>query len=269
MASIPAGSVDLVLADLPYGVTDCKWDHRISMAPLWRQYLRVLKDDGVIALFAQQPFATDLVNACRGLYRYEWIWDKGVCTGFANARRMPLRRHENVLVFYRRLPLYLPQGLKPLARKRVCRPKVSECYQRVGRTDYVQEWTGYPQSILQFRRERVSAPCQKPLALLQYLIRTYTKEGQTVLDNAMGTGSTGVAAVHEGRKFIGFEIDAERFAVAQQRIHAATQQTTMPAQEPARRRCGQHSSHGRAKVRRTTRAAEGVCIERPVRRERT
>jgi site-specific DNA-methyltransferase (adenine-specific) len=181
---------------------------------------RVTKDRGVIALFAQQPFATELVAWSLRDLRYEWIWDKGGCTGFANARRAPLRRHENVLIFYRRQPQYDPQGLRPCS-PRVRRRKITEVYSEIGRDGYVQRFTGYPQSIISFKREPGAAACQKPVALLEYLIRTYTAEGGLVLDCCMGTGSTGVAAVNTGRSFIGFELDAARFQTAAARIAAA------------------------------------------------
>jgi site-specific DNA-methyltransferase (adenine-specific) len=220
MATVATGTVDLVLCDPPYGITACRWDRKIPRAPFWRQMWRVTKDRGVIALFAQQPFATELVAWSLRDLRYEWIWDKGGCTGFANARRAPLRRHENVLIFYRRQPQYDPQGLRPCS-PRVRRRKITEVYSEIGRDGYVQRFTGYPQSIISFKREPGAAACQKPVALLEYLIRTYTAEGGLVLDCCMGTGSTGVAAVNTGRSFIGFELDAERFQTAAARIAAA------------------------------------------------
>jgi len=217
MERIEAASVDLVLADLPYGATACAWDKRIPMEPLWAQYERVLKERGVILLFAQQPFTTDLIATGRKLFRYEWIWDKGAATGFANARRMPMRRHENILVFYRKLPAYHPQGLRPCVVKQRARRSDTAVYRHMAQP-VAQRVTGYPQSIVAMRREAGAAPCQKPVALLEYLIRTYTAEGELVLDNAMGTGSTGVAALQCGRRFVGFELDGDRFDVAARRI---------------------------------------------------
>ncbi len=217
MDTVATGTVDLVLCDPPYGITECRWDRKIPRAPFWRQMWRVTKERGVIALFAQQPFATELVAWSLRELRYEWIWDKGGCTGFANARRAPMRRHENVLIFYRRQPEYRPQGLRPCP-PRIRNRKVTEVYHDVGRDGYIQRWTGYPQSIISFKREPGAAACQKPVALLEYLIRTYTAEDGLVLDACMGTGSTGVAAVRTGRRFIGFELDRARFEVAQSRI---------------------------------------------------
>jgi site-specific DNA-methyltransferase (adenine-specific) len=235
MCEVPDQSVDLVLCDLPYGVTDCRWDHKIAPEPLWEQYLRLVKERGVIALFAQQPFATELASQAARFLRYEWVWDKGQATGFQNAHRMPMRRHENVLVFYRRPPAYHPQGLRPCRRRQSSTPGSSEVYRNIHRDVSLQQFTGYPQSILRFGRDTGSVACQKPIALLEYLIRTYTTEGATVLDNAMGTGSTGVAAVRTGRAFIGFEIDPQRFQIAEGRIREATQ-TALPAAQPLQAR---------------------------------
>ncbi|HWQ55680.1 MAG TPA: site-specific DNA-methyltransferase [Bryobacteraceae bacterium] len=222
MPEIPSGSVDMVLCDLPYGITACSWDSKIDAAPLWGEYSRVVKEHGAIALFAQQPFATELASAApRKLLRYDLVWDKGGVTGFGNARRMPLRRHENVLIFYRKLPVYNPQGLRACHTRCRARTRPSEVYGAGMAGESVQRMTGYPQSIMQFRRERGAAPCQKPVDLLEYLIRTYTNEGETVLDNTMGTGSTGVAAVKSGRNFIGIEMDHGRFELALTRVTRA------------------------------------------------
>ncbi len=212
-------SVHLMLCDPPYGVTDCEWDRKIPQEGMWAEYLRLLKPNGVIAMFAQQPFATELAAPVRKLLRYDWVWDKHAVTGFANAKKMPLRRHENVLIFYHRLPTYHPQGLRP------CRPRThkgqSPVYGAIDRSAAVQRMTGYPQSIIAFKRDRGSVACQKPVEMLEYLIRTYTNAGDLVLDNAMGTGSTGVAAVNAGRRFVGIEIDPERFRIADKRIAEA------------------------------------------------
>lgn len=220
MNAIAGASVDLVLCDLPYGITKCPWDRKIALEPLWRQYERICAPRGVIALFAQQPFATELAAPRLKWLWHDWVWDKGRATGFANAHRMPMRRHENVLIFYRKLPRYNPQGLRPCQPRSMPR-RTSEVYLAVGRDGYEQRMTGYPQSILRFDRERGAVACQKPVELLEYLIRTYTRTGETVLDNAMGTGSAGVAAVRAGRRFIGIEIDGGRFDLASRRIGEA------------------------------------------------
>jgi site-specific DNA-methyltransferase (adenine-specific) len=220
LKTLPAESIDLVLCDPPYGITECRWDRKIPRAPFWKQLWRVTKPRGVVALFAQQPFSTALAAWSAEALRYEWVWDKGACTGFANAHRAPLRRHESILIFYRRQPEYHPQGLRP-CRPRLCRKRSSAVFNAVGRDGYVQRLTGYPQSIVSFKREAGAKPCQKPVALLEYLIRTYTGEGQVVLDCCMGMGSAGVAAVNTRRRFIGFELDADRFAAAETRIREA------------------------------------------------
>lgn len=218
LPTIPAGSIDLILCDLPYGVTKCDWDKRVPLPELWSHYARVLKHDGAIVLTATQPFATVLAAASPIPLRYDIAWDKHFCTGFANAHRMPMRRHETVLVFYRRLPTYNAQGLRPIAaKKHQCRH--SSVYGTVRqRPGFRQRFTGYPNSILSIPRTPGSAPCEKPIALMEYFVRTFTQPGQTVLDNCMGLGSTGVAAIRAGRNFIGMELDADRFATARERI---------------------------------------------------
>jgi site-specific DNA-methyltransferase (adenine-specific) len=223
MTRLADHSADLILCDLPYGVTRCSWDKLIPAGPLFMQYGRILKENGALVLFAQQPFANALAaQHCGQLrFRYEWIWDKGASTGFQNAHRMPMRRHENILVFYRHLPCYNPQGVRKLAGGRIRRgQKTSTVYGAISQS--TQRMTGFPTSILHFRRERAALPCQKPIELLEYLIRTYTNPEQVVLDNAMDTGSTGVAAVRTGRSFIGMELDCERFDLAQRRITEAS-----------------------------------------------
>lgn len=223
MREFADGSIDLILCDLPYGVTECAWDKLIPSAPLWAEYSRLLKSNGAVLLFAQQPFASRIAAAAPHelRLRYEWIWDKEATTGFQNANRMPLRRHENILVFYRHLPHYQPQGLKRCKGVRVrSRRAPSEVYGRI-RREAKQRFTGYPSSIVSVKREAGALPCQKPVALLEYMIRTYTRRGATVLDNCMGTGSTGVAAVQSRRRFIGMELDVDRFGIAARRVTEA------------------------------------------------
>jgi site-specific DNA-methyltransferase (adenine-specific) len=220
MRNLADASVDMVLCDLPYGMTGCEWDKRIPLDRLWEQYRRVIKPAGAIVLTAAQPFAAELAASASDLFRYEWVWDKHFCTGYANAHRTPMRRHENVLVFYQRLPTYNPQGLRPIeGKRRPCRH--SPVYGRIReRRGYRQRFTGYPHSILDIPRGMNLAACEKPASLMGYLIATYTNPGEVVLDNCMGLGSTGVAAVRSGRRFIGMEIDARRFATARERILA-------------------------------------------------
>lgn len=222
---IPDGSVDMVLCDLPYGTTQCAWDSVIPLDLLWPEYLRIAKPDAAIVLCAAQPFASMLVASNPKHFKYEWIWEKGNATGFLNAKKQPLRAHESVQVFYRKQPVYNPQMTTGHERKTTKRKTVnSECYgEAVALTEY-DSTERYPRSVQIFSSDKQTAsyhPTQKPVALMEYLIRTYTNEGDTVLDNTMGSGTTGVAAVNTGRKFIGIERDDKYFAIAQKRIEDA------------------------------------------------
>ncbi len=226
MKQIPDGSVDLVLCDLPYGVTACKWDTVIPFAPLWEQYRRVAKPNAAIVLTASQPFTSALVMSNPLEFKYPWVWNKSKVTGVLNAKKQPLRNHEDVLVFYRRQPIYNPQGLVPFGKRQDIGLKqngeTSENYGALRRTEdgkYYRESTGYPRSVLTIASEGKNVhPTQKPVALMEYLIKTYTNPGETVMDNCMGSGTTGVAAVRNGRFFIGMELDEGYFKIAQDRI---------------------------------------------------
>ena len=218
MKDIPDGTIDMVLCDLPYGTTARnKWDCVIEYELLWEQYERVIKENGAICLFAQTPFDKTLACSNLKLLRYEWIWVKQQGTGHLNAKKMPMKAHENVLVFYKKLPTYNPQ-------MREGKPYVSKSGR--GSTNYgkqkriVTENSGlyYPLDVLSFQSDRGLHPTQKPAALLEYLIKTYTNEGETVLDNCMGSGSTGVACIHTNRNFIGIELDKHYFSVAVNRL---------------------------------------------------
>jgi site-specific DNA-methyltransferase (adenine-specific) len=222
MPALPAASVDLILCDLPYGTTKNKWGSIIPLDRLWAEYWRVAKPNAAIVLTAQCPFDKLLGASCLEFMKYEWIWQKSRATGHLNAKLQPMKAHENVLVFYRRQPTYSPQGL---ARKTV--PTVRKGRGGNGTNygksdkDALQEFTGYPASVLPIRSEGNPVhPTQKPVALMDYLIRTYTNEGDAVLDNCMGSGTTGVAAYACGRKFIGIEQNAEYFEIAKNRIGA-------------------------------------------------
>ena len=224
MKNIPDKSIDMILCDLPYGTTQNKWDSIIPLEPLWEQYKRIIKDNGAIVLFAQTPFDKVLGASNLKMLKYEWIWEKQQGTGFLNAKKMPLKKHENILVFYKKLPIYNPQmiGNEIRTKKRNKNGKTTDNY---GKFTYDEQSTyvgRYPTSILSFDRDKEKFhPTQKPVALLEYLIKTYTNEGQTVLDNCMGSGSTGVACVNTGRKFIGIEIDKKYFDISKQRIEEA------------------------------------------------
>ncbi|QZP24187.1 DNA-methyltransferase [Pseudomonas mosselii] len=225
MQSIPEASVDLVLADLPYGTTQCAWDVVIPFAPLWEQYLRIAKPEAAIVLCAAQPFTSMLVASNPEIYKYEWIWEKGAATGFLNAKKQPLRAHESAQVFYRRQPVYNPQMTTGHERKTSKRKSVeSECYGKALQLTEYDSTDRYPRSVQFFSSDKQKAnfhPTQKPVAWMQFLITTYTNPDQVVLDNTMGSGTTGVACVQLGRRFIGIEQDEAHFATAQQRIAEA------------------------------------------------
>ena len=231
LSSIPNGSVDMVLCDLPYGTTQNKWDSVIPFEPLWAHYWRVLKPNGAVVLTAAQPFTSVLVTSQLDRFKYQWVWEKSKVTGVLNAKRQPLRQHEDVLVFYRRQPTYNPQGLTKCSRRTgtgiSSSGRSSDNYGKIGvkQTEdgkYEQTQTGYQRSVLKIPSEgKTVHPTQKPVALMEYLIRTYTNDGETVLDNCMGSGTTGVACANTGRKFIGIERDEGYFKIAQDRIRAA------------------------------------------------
>ena len=236
MKDIPDGSVDLVLCDPPYGVTACKWDVVIPLEPLWAEYERVIKDNGAILLFSQMPFGAELIQSNRKMYRYERIWDKGIASGFLNANRMPLRKHENILVFYKKLPTYNPQKTpgKPYKPRKKGNTDVYGTFQLLGTDNKTGD--RFPVDIIHFtnadRTRDHYHPTQKPAPLLEYLIKTYTNPGELVLDNCMGSGSTGVACINTGRRFIGIEKDQEIFDTAANRIKEHIAENT-PAADPA------------------------------------
>lgn len=223
MKSIPDSSVDLILTDPPYGTTSLKWDSVIPLDDMWLQLNRVIKPNGAIVLFGSEPFSSNVRMSNIKNYRYDWIYIKSNVTGFQLANKMPLKKQENVLVFYKKLPTYNPQGLKPYGKVNK-RGRVgaggnlaNEC------NEYIQKFTNYPNQLLEFKYDKDKLhPTQKPVALLEYLIKTYTNENETVLDFTMGSGSTGVAAINTNRRFIGIELDKDYFAIAEQRINEAT-----------------------------------------------
>lgn len=220
MTDIPDGSIDMILCDLPYGTTANKWDSCIPFDALWMQYKRIIKPNGAICLFSQAPFDKTLACSNMKMFRYEWIWKKSQGTGHLNAKRMPMKAHENVLVFYKSLPTYNPQfreGTPYVARS----GDGSSNYQRQKSVITENPGIRYPLSVLEFNSDRGLHPTQKPVALLEYLIKTYTNPGELVLDNCMGSGSTGVACVNTDRHFIGIELDRGYFEIAQKRIDEA------------------------------------------------
>lgn len=239
MKEIPSKSIDLILCDLPYGTTKNKWDSVIDLELLWKQYNRIIKDNGVILLFAQTPFDKVLgVSNLKDL-RYEIIWQKTAPTGFLNAKKMLMKAHENILVFYKKLPTYNPQMTKGHPRKvssKSSRKKSVERHQEKSEVlasnynSYGESQVGYdsteryPISVQVFAKDQQKEnyhPTQKPVALLEWLLRTYTNEGDLVLDNCMGSGSTGVACVNTNRNFIGMELTEQYFEIAKERIEKA------------------------------------------------
>jgi len=230
MKRIPDKSVDMILCDLPYGTTACSWDTIIPLEPLWEQYERVIKDNGAIVLTAQTPFDKVLGASNLKLLRYEWIWGKSEGTGGMNANKMPLKKHENVLIFYKKLPTYNPQFTegKPYKIKRN-KPSLDSAYGKTGTKNNflsVNEGKRYPVSIVEFGRDKAKLhPTQKPVPLFEYLIKTYTNKNETVLDNCMGSGTTAIACMNTERNFIGFELDETYYEKSLERIKEHTTQT--------------------------------------------
>ncbi len=215
MNEIPDGSVDMVLCDLPYGTTQNKWDSVLPLDQLWSEYRRVAKTNAAIVLTAAQPFTSTVVTSNLREFKYQWVWEKSKPTGHLNAKKQPMRKHEDVLVFYREQCVYNPQGLQ----------ETNAVVSRTNRGNYgacskttVQTATGYPHSLLRYPTENGVHPTQKPVALMEYLVLTYTNEGDVVLDNTMGSGTTGVACMNTGRRFIGIERDETYFNIARSRI---------------------------------------------------
>lgn len=224
MKEIPDGTVDMILCDLPYGTTQNKWDTVIPFDKLWENYWRVLKPNGVVALTAQTPFDKVLGVSQLNYLRYEWIWEKTTATGHLNAKKMPMKAHENILIFYKKTPTYNPQktqGHKPANSY----TKHQDDGSNYGNTSIGISGGGqtdrYPRSVQLFKTDKqiISLhPTQKPVALMEYFIKTYTNEGDVVMDNAMGSGTTGVACKKNSRKFIGIEVGEKFFNISKERI---------------------------------------------------
>lgn len=224
MKNIPDKSIDMILCDLPYETTRNRWDKMIDLEKLWEQYERIIKDNGAIVLFAQTPFDKVLGVSNLKLLRYEWIWEKTTATGHLNAKKMPMKAHENILVFYKKLPKYNP--IKTTGHTPVhAYTKHQDDGSNYGKTKAGISGGGsterYPRSVQKFKTDKQKEalhPTQKPVELLEYLIKTYTDENEVVLDNCMGSGSTGVACLKTNRRFIGMELNEEYFEIAQTRI---------------------------------------------------
>jgi len=228
MDKIPDGSVDLILTDPPYGTTACKWDSVIPFEPMWKQLNRIIKPNGAIVLFGSEPFSSALRMSNIKNYKYDWVWQKNKATGFLNAKKQPLRVYENIQIFYNSQCCYNPQkttGHKPVNSF----TKHTSDGATMGKTKKISgggQTDRYPTNILRFKvvnndnsKKDKHHPTQKPVALMEYLIKTYTNEDETVLDFTCGSGSTGVACVNTNRKFIGIERDAKYFEIAKKRIN--------------------------------------------------
>lgn len=230
MKEIPDKSVDMILCDLPYGITKNKWDKPLDMKKLWGLYERIIKDNGAICLFGQGKFFVELASSNLKLYRYDLVWDKVMKTGFLNARRMPLRVHEQIAVFYKRLPVYNPQysegSLIRGKKEIVVKEEVNHNYGKFVRKKEnvrVGQTNRFPSSIIKIAkapRKVGQHPTEKPIELLEYLIKTYTNEGEVVLDNCMGCGSTVIACIRTNRHYIGYELEQEYYETAKERIES-------------------------------------------------
>lgn len=237
---LPDKSIDCIICDPPYEVLnknnkDAQWDRIIPFDELWQQYERVAKDNAAIILFAQGMFTARLMMSNPKLWRYNLIWQKGGrCSGFLNAKKMPLREHEDIVVFYRKQPTYNPQMTKCLphernhSRGRQQGEQTNRCYGEFGRAEDIMTDLKYPKSILNFNRPHPQIhPTQKPVALIQYLIKTYSNENDLILDNCVGSGTTAVAAIKEKRHFIGMELNKEYYDIACKRVKEAKMYQSM------------------------------------------
>jgi DNA modification methylase len=234
LPTIPDNSIDLVLTDPPYGTTNCKWDSIIPFEPMWKELKRIIKDNSCIALFGTEPFSSYLRISNTEWYKYDWVWNKNSSTGFMSAKLRPMNTIELISIFsngrtaFNKISnmIYYPQGLLEYNKiaKSGNKPnkentKYRENSSPSNKGGYLQKHTNYPRNYLEFGYQKKAVhPTQKPVALLEYLIKTYTKEGETVLDFTMGSGSTGVAAKNTNRKFIGIEMDKNYFDIAKNRI---------------------------------------------------
>jgi site-specific DNA-methyltransferase (adenine-specific) len=230
MKDIPDKSIDMILCDLPYGTTACYWDTIIPFEPLWQHYERLIKDFGAIVLFASQPFTSKLILSNIELFKYQWVWKKSKGCNFVHAKNMPIKTHEDICVFSKGKTIHasqssqrMPYNVKIHKHQKNCVSYNDEHgFTRPShKDDYVQEYTNYPTSMLEFdnSNQRGLHPTQKPTQLLEYLIKTYTEEGETILDNCMGSGSTGVACRMTNRNFIGIEQEQKYFDLAKKRLN--------------------------------------------------
>jgi len=217
--------IDFIFTDLPYGTTKCSWDTPIDLSRLWVQYWRLLKPNGCIAMFAQSPFDKYLAMSCMEYYRYEWIWEKTSATGHLNAKKMPMKAHENILIFYKSLPTYNPQKTSGHVRKtskaeHKINSKESDVYNKGQKKTTYDSTERYPRDILKFKSDKQKESLiatQKPVSLCEYFIKTYTNPGDLVLDSCMGSCSAGIAALNTSRNFIGIDNEWEHYEIAKER----------------------------------------------------
>ena len=225
MKDIPNGSIDMILCDLPYGTTACKWDTVIPFEQLWEQYERVIKDNGAIVLTASQPFTSALVMSNPKIYKYDLYWKKSKPVGFANAKKMPLKDVETISIFYKSVPTYNPQGIEKCNRvisnstKKIKQNNITAINGGAFKTDtFIQEFTNYPRQIIEVGVEQGLHPTQKPTKLFEYLIKTYTNEGDVVLDNTAGSGTTAIACLNTNRQFIVMEKEQKYYDIILKRV---------------------------------------------------
>jgi len=221
MKGIPDGSIDAIITDPPYGTTACKWDSVIDFELMWEQLNRIIKPNGAIVLFGSEPFSSALRMSNIKNYKYDWVWQKSNVMGFLNAKKRPLKEIENIIIFNSKI--YNPQGLKINTKGKNRRGKQTEVTGKYNSVNFSTH-TNYPRTIQYFKNERGLHPTQKPILLMEYLIRTYTNENETVLDFTMGSGTTGVAAKNTNRNFIGIEQDEKYFKIAEERINKQEKQ---------------------------------------------
>lgn len=239
MKRIPDRSIDCIICDLPYGTTACAWDSVIPFEPLWEQYKRVIKQTGAIVLFSQQPFTSALIMSNIEMWKYNWIWQKDSGSNFLNAHHQPLKITEDICVFgyaatteskkgiYLEYNPQMRQGFKPYkcisgAQREDTAMVRGDCQAQKGGFLTVNDGNRFPVNLIQFNRDKERLhPTQKPVELIRYLVRTYSNEGDTILDNTMGSGTTAIACIKENRNFIGFELNEEYFGIAEQRIEEA------------------------------------------------
>lgn len=225
MSKLPSKSIDMILCDLPYGTTQCKWDSVIPFDMLWKEYTRIIKDNGAIVLTASQPFTSNLVMSNPKLFRYSLVWEKSKSTGYLNSKKMPMRSHEDILVFYKNLPTYNPQMVDgdPYDKGKAHRP--TDVYREQKGEIHVKNETGkrYPRSVQYFKTAesegKVYHPTQKPISLMEWLVKTYSNEGDMVLDNTIGGGTTAIACIRTNRKYIGIDVSEEYINITNQRIN--------------------------------------------------